>query len=156
LVGSIQQALELLGVTADSDPVTLARAYRRLARTNHPDLCTDPDAAERFAAIATAYHLIRDHAEPPAAAPIDPAATPNRTPVEQPATGTTSVIFRPAELDQFWPHSTGHRADNENWSLVRLMQATWPGEVSRPSPIVAGPVRISPLPSRVTSAGPDE
>lgn len=64
---SIEDALDMLGVSGDSDPATLARAYRHLARQNHPDVSDDPDAAQRFAALSAAYRLAADHvrAHPP-------------------------------------------------------------------------------------------
>ena len=38
----------------------LRTAYRRLARTWHPDVCKEPGAAERFIAIRGAYEVLRD------------------------------------------------------------------------------------------------
>jgi len=82
---SIEQALEVLGVTADSDPDAVAHAYRRLARATHPDVSPQPDAAERFAALEAAYRLVADHArarlraasrtEPRVDAPSQPVAS---------------------------------------------------------------------------------
>lgn len=85
---SIQEAMELLGVTADSDPAAVARAYRRLARATHPDVSSQPDAAARFAAVTTAYRQLAaratsapiaasGHGPRPAAAPT-PSATGTR------------------------------------------------------------------------------
>jgi hypothetical protein len=59
---SLEEALSVLGVAANSDPETVARAYRRLARATHPDVSPEPDAAQRFAAVAAAYRLVCDRA----------------------------------------------------------------------------------------------
>jgi hypothetical protein len=40
---------DVLGVRADADPATIKAAWRRLARTNHPDLTGDDPAASRAA-----------------------------------------------------------------------------------------------------------
>jgi hypothetical protein len=63
---SVEEALRVLGVAADSDPATVAHAYRRLARATHPDVSPDPDAARRFATVTAAYRLVadRDRSEP--------------------------------------------------------------------------------------------
>lgn len=41
-------------------PDELKTAYRRLARQWHPDVCTEPDAKERFITIDHAYKLLAD------------------------------------------------------------------------------------------------
>ena len=74
---SIEEAMELLGVTADSDPATVARAYRRLARATHPDVSDQPDAAVRFAAVTTAYHQLTARAT---SAPSPGSGQPPRPP----------------------------------------------------------------------------
>ena len=59
-------ALTLLGLPPRPTPEEVTQAYRRLARTAHPDVTgrTDPAAAERFVAISDAYHrLLADLAE---------------------------------------------------------------------------------------------
>jgi DnaJ-domain-containing protein 1 len=59
-----QAALRVLGVDAAADPDTIKRAYRRLARTLHPDLQPDADAARRrtlerrFAEVTAAYEAL--------------------------------------------------------------------------------------------------
>src|SRR3954469_3808397 len=60
----LAQALEMLGVTLDSDGATVRRAYRRLARATHPDMSPDPVAAERFASVHAAYRLVCDAPRP--------------------------------------------------------------------------------------------
>ena len=54
----------VLGVTEDSDPKAISRAYRELARKLHPDTHPDdPDAAERFKEVTAAYDVIGDEAK---------------------------------------------------------------------------------------------
>lgn len=50
---------EVLDVPRDADPVTVRRAYQKLARRFHPDLYPgDPQAEHRFEDIARAYHIL--------------------------------------------------------------------------------------------------
>jgi curved DNA-binding protein len=51
---------EVLGVSRDADAAELQRAYRTLARRNHPDVNKDPAAEERFKEINDAYHVLSD------------------------------------------------------------------------------------------------
>jgi DnaJ domain len=52
---------ELLGVSRDATPGDVQQAYRRAAQTSHPDRTpSDSGAADRFAALATAYATLRD------------------------------------------------------------------------------------------------
>jgi curved DNA-binding protein len=49
-----------LGVSRDADKDEIQRAYRRLARENHPDVNKDPDAEGRFKEISEAYDVLSD------------------------------------------------------------------------------------------------
>lgn len=49
---------EVLGVPRDADPADIQRAYRRLARQNHPDVNKHAEAEERFKDIAEAYDVL--------------------------------------------------------------------------------------------------
>jgi hypothetical protein len=51
------EAFELLGIPRDSDRSTIVHAYRRLARTMHPDVSASADASERFASLTEAYRI---------------------------------------------------------------------------------------------------
>lgn len=51
---------EVLGVSRDADPADIQRAYRRLARQNHPDINKQAGAEERFKDIAEAYDVLSD------------------------------------------------------------------------------------------------
>ncbi len=52
---------EVLGVPGDSPPEEIKRAFRRLARTHHPDHNAGaPGAEQRFKEIAGAYTVLSD------------------------------------------------------------------------------------------------
>jgi curved DNA-binding protein len=51
---------EVLGVPKTAGPEEIQRAYRKLARTYHPDVNSDPGAEERFKEIAEAYDVLSD------------------------------------------------------------------------------------------------
>ena len=51
---------EVLGVGRDASPDEIQRAYRRLARTYHPDVNKDPEAEERFKDVSEAYDVLSD------------------------------------------------------------------------------------------------
>jgi molecular chaperone DnaJ len=50
----------ILGVDRDADADTIKKAYRRLARQYHPDVNSDPGAAERFKEVSHAYEVLSD------------------------------------------------------------------------------------------------
>jgi len=52
-----------LGVPRDASAPEIRRAFRRLARQQHPDLNPDPDGPQRFAALASAYEILHDPAQ---------------------------------------------------------------------------------------------
>jgi curved DNA-binding protein len=51
---------DTLGVARDVSADDLQRAYRKLARTYHPDINKDPGAEERFKDISEAYDVLSD------------------------------------------------------------------------------------------------
>ena len=115
-------ALALLGLSEQATATDVVAAYRRLAKTTHPDVAgpRDPDAGRRFAALTDAYRaLVPTPAAPSPTAP-PPEAPPQGGP---PRRGRIPVRVR----------------------VTRSPVIARPVGVTR-SPIIAGPVRISPLP----------
>jgi curved DNA-binding protein len=51
---------ETLGVSRDASAEDLQRAYRKLARTYHPDVNKDPGAEDRFKEVSEAYEVLSD------------------------------------------------------------------------------------------------
>ncbi|MFV0408580.1 MAG: DnaJ C-terminal domain-containing protein [Paracoccus sp. (in: a-proteobacteria)] len=49
-----------LGVAKSASQDEIKKAYRKIAKTDHPDLNPDPAAAERFKAASQAYDLLKD------------------------------------------------------------------------------------------------
>lgn len=49
-----------LEVQPSADLKTIKTAYRRLARKYHPDVSTEPDAENKFKAVAEAYEVLKD------------------------------------------------------------------------------------------------
>jgi curved DNA-binding protein len=55
-----QDYYDVLGVRRDASQEEIQQAYRKLARTYHPDLNKDPGAEERFKDISEAYAVLSD------------------------------------------------------------------------------------------------
>lgn len=51
---------ETLGVSRQATPDEIKRAYRKLARTLHPDVNPDPEVGERFKEVTNAYEVLSD------------------------------------------------------------------------------------------------
>lgn len=74
----------LLGVARDATAADLKKAYRRLARTHHPDVNDSPQAADTFALVGDAFRVLSnertraeyDRSLARAAAPADASASP--------------------------------------------------------------------------------
>jgi curved DNA-binding protein len=57
---SDQDFYEVLGVPRTASQEEIQRAYRRLARTYHPDVNHDPGAEDRFKDVSEAYDVLSD------------------------------------------------------------------------------------------------
>ena len=51
---------EVLGVDKNADEKTIKKAYRKLARQYHPDVCDEPDAEDKFKEVSEAYAVLSD------------------------------------------------------------------------------------------------
>ena len=49
-----------LGLTRSASEAEIKKAYRKIAKTDHPDLNPDPAATQRFKAASAAYDLLKD------------------------------------------------------------------------------------------------
>ncbi|HTV98789.1 MAG TPA: DnaJ C-terminal domain-containing protein [Streptosporangiaceae bacterium] len=60
MAGADQDFYRVLGVPRTASQDDVQRAYRKLARENHPDVNKDPGAEERFKDISEAYDVLSD------------------------------------------------------------------------------------------------
>lgn len=61
VVSAVGNLYSVLGVSPDASQETIIHAYRRHARTSHPDVRPhDPEAALRFRMLTDAYHVLTD------------------------------------------------------------------------------------------------
>ena len=51
---------EILGLERDASPAEIKRAYRKLVKQTHPDVCDAPDSAKRFNEIDEAHDVLND------------------------------------------------------------------------------------------------
>jgi curved DNA-binding protein len=57
---TFQDYYETLDVSRSASAAELSKAYRKLARTYHPDVNKDPGAEDRFKQISEAYEVLKD------------------------------------------------------------------------------------------------
>ena len=60
LPGEKQTLYAVLSISSGSSGSEIKKAYRRAARTWHPDVCKEPDAEEQFKQIQAAYEKLGD------------------------------------------------------------------------------------------------
>ena len=63
---------QILGVPRDASQEDIQRAYRKLARTYHPDVNHDPGSEDRFKEVSEAYDVLSDPRHPPLLRRHDP------------------------------------------------------------------------------------
>lgn len=144
---SMDEALEVLGVAADSDLETVAHAYRRLARTIHPDVSAEPDAAQRFATIAAAYRLVADRARSEHPAGSDHSAGPGagRQPADAPAHAVVHEPWLASSIARRVRSPVGRLTTADDFAPGRALLGAPPFTPARPwhgATIVAGPVMV--------------
>ena len=136
----LREALEMLGIPADSDHERVTHAYRRLARVTHPDMSADPDAADRFAMVTAAYRLASASFKPAQDDGREAASESGRRPPPRPhhdGRGNLEGYVLIATPDRAW-------SELPPLALPYLRAGLW----GRPS-IVAGPVMIRQAPDDV-------
>jgi DnaJ domain len=60
LVGQYETFYSILGIQGEADQEKIKSAWRAYSRTWHPDVCKEPDAAERFRSGNQAYKVLSD------------------------------------------------------------------------------------------------
>lgn len=84
---------QILGVTPDATREQIRAAYRKLARTHHPDATGTPESAQRFARISTAYEQMLKLVDQPARKDSQ-----TRTPPVTPGDQDTAADHDPEEI----------------------------------------------------------
>jgi DnaJ-class molecular chaperone len=122
---------EVLGVTPGASPQAIVHAYRRLARSSHPDARPDdPAAAVRFRTLADAYEVLGD---PVRRAAYDRARNREGEAWHARAPGGFATEGR-------WGHDVGHACAASTSSRDILLDASSSQDVE--APLRAGPVRV--------------
>jgi len=126
---------QALGLGADASTADISRAYRRLARSLHPDSQPgDAGAADQFRAVLDAYELLSD----PARRTDWDRRHPSQAGSPQPPRGRSAFAHGPAG-QQIWPLSP----DTAN-------PLPPPGS---PPALWVGPVHVEPAPGARGTAG---
>jgi DnaJ-class molecular chaperone len=56
----LREAFDVLGVPDDSTPKAVKSAYRKLMKRHHPDVSSEPDAAEKTREVSAAYAVVKE------------------------------------------------------------------------------------------------
>jgi molecular chaperone DnaJ len=62
-MAAVRDLYDILGVRRDASPAEIKAAYRKLARSLHPDVNADPADQDRFKEITGAYEILSDPAK---------------------------------------------------------------------------------------------
>lgn len=133
--GAVSTLYARLGVSHSADATEIRKAWKRLARQWHPDVCREPDAAEQFQAIQSAYEILADDGKRARyEAGLALQATVTQT---DPDTRLTALEYR-APLRCGWILATGRETLGRfvveqilQWSDIvdargRVLVTTWP------------------------------
>jgi molecular chaperone DnaJ len=90
---------DVLGVASHADATTIKRAFRARARALHPDVCPDPEAADRFAELSRAYAVLSRPAARLLYDRVGYLGPGNGGFEERPATGREERLFDLAEVE---------------------------------------------------------
>jgi hypothetical protein len=98
-------ALAMLGLSARASAREVSRAYRRLAKTTHPDIAGpgDHDATRRFAALTEAYRLLTPTPTP---SPPEPPPLRHSIPVRVRFAQQSPIVAGPVRVTAPDPSST--------------------------------------------------
>jgi hypothetical protein len=99
----------MLGLTARASAREVTQAYRRLAKTTHPDITgpRDHDAARRFAALTEAYHALTLASPTPSPPVLPPLRRP--FPVRVRFSPQPPIVARPVRVTPPDPPPTTRR-----------------------------------------------
>lgn len=136
---SVDEARCLLGLTSEADEMEVTRAYRRRARSIHPDLNARADAAACFQALTDAYRVALGAAHPL------PSTGAGRVPADAAPTAVE------VEVDDAGGGAVHHDPPVFLTDITGRGSAAASGPSPSVAPVTAGPVIVRP--SRAGGAG---
>lgn len=69
----LQNHFQRLNIPLDADSATVSKAFKRLARQWHPDVCKEKGAREMFELVNESYRMLQDDPKAPTQTPPRPA-----------------------------------------------------------------------------------